>query len=400
MEEGRKGWTETCTSDFNMESLQAGEMTNDISEQISQTFGPTLRLMKLGGLFFGETILSEPRNSNAGKTVYLSRFYCLLVVLSLWLQVVIGLTTLFSEGFASMDLFLYLFIVVTWSVQCACNLTVCLTMLPQGQSKSGSQFSQFISSFTATATNLKGLRRKALKSLVIAVLASLGNFAFVLLWSFHLGGVLYNFKPWNGNMAVRIIEVGVGIYTSFAWSLPVQLYYTTCLILERMFETLKDKVTSSLDTEHSLTLKSLRQEHLRLCKVLKKADRVFSPFLFVTVSLGGPLICVNLYQLIKITKNWSSDPNMISLFGHLFWTACLSSILSLLCLFGNRVNEKVRSKVNNIANFKEKLYLKLFSHFIRNINYLISLYTTPPATFIALNLLVFNRVNLFIDVII
>ena len=57
-------------------------------------------------------------------------------------------------------------------------------------------------------------------------------------------------------------------------------------------------------------------------------------------------------------------------------------------------------KVNNIANFKEKLYLKLFSHFIRNINYLISLYTTPPDTFIALNLLVFNRVNLFIDVII
>ena len=58
MEEGRKGWTETCTSDFNLESLEAGEMTNDISEQISQTFGPTLRLMKLGGLFFGETIFS------------------------------------------------------------------------------------------------------------------------------------------------------------------------------------------------------------------------------------------------------------------------------------------------------------------------------------------------------
>ncbi|XP_073255428.1 uncharacterized protein [Porites lutea] len=34
---------------------------------------------------------------------------------------------------------------------------------------------------------------------------------------------------------------------------------------------------------------------------------------------------------------------MISLFGHLFWTVCLSSILSLLCLFGNRVNEKAHS---------------------------------------------------------
>ena len=353
MEEGRKGWTEPGASDFNLESLQAGEMTNDFSEQISQIFGPTLTLMKLGGLFFGETILSEPRNSNAGKTVYLSRFYCLLVVLSLWLFVVIGLTTLFSEGFASIDLFLYLFIMVIWSVQCACNVTVCLAMLPQVQCKSGSRFSQFIASFSTTTTDLKGLRRKSLKGLAFAGMVSLGNFAFTLLWSFYLNGVLYNYKPWNGNMGVWIIEVGVGIYTSFAWSLPVQLYYTTCLVLERMFETLKDKVTSSLDTENPLTLTTLRQEYLRLCEVLKKADRVFSPFLFVTVSLDGPIICVNLYQLIKITKNWSSDPNMISLFGYLFWTVCLSSILSLLCLFGNRVNEKVRSKVVNIANFKE-----------------------------------------------
>ena len=345
MEEGRKGWTEAGASDFNLESLQAGEMTNDISEQISQIFSPTLTLMKLGGLFFGETILSKPRNSNAGKTVYLSRFYCLLVVLSLWLFVVIGLTTLFSEGFASIDLFLFLFIMVIWSVQCACNVTVCLAMLPQVQCKSGSRFSQFIASFSTTTTDLKGLRRKSWKGLAFAGMVSLGNFAFTLLWSFYLNGVLYNYKPWNGNMGVWIIEVGVGIYTSFAWSLPFQLYYTTCLVLERMFETLKDKVTSSLDTENPLTLTTLRQEYLRLCKVLKKADRVFSPFLLVTFALDVPLICVNLYQVIKITKNWSNEENTISFFAHMFWSVCLSSIVSLLCLFGGRVNEKVRSRV-------------------------------------------------------
>ena len=153
------------------------------------------------------------------------------------------------------------------------------------------------------------------------------------------------YQPWNGNMGVWIIEVGVGIYTSFAWSLPVQLYYTTCLVLERMFETLKDKVTSILDTDHPLTLTSLRQEYLRLCKVLEMADKVFSPFLLVTVALDVPLICVNLYQVIKITKNWSNEENTISFFAHMFWSVCLSSIVSLLCLFGGRVNEKVRSRV-------------------------------------------------------
>ena len=146
-------------------------------------------------------------------------------------------------------------------------------------------------------------------------------------------------------MRVWTIEVGVGIYTSFAWSLPVQLYYTTSLVLERMFETLKDKVTSSLDTDHPLTLTSSRQEYLRLCKVLDMADKVFSPFLLVTLALDVPLICVNLYQVIKITKNWSNEENTIWLIAHMFWSVCLSSKVSLLCLFGGRVNEKVRSRV-------------------------------------------------------
>ena len=346
LEEGRrKGRSEPGVPGFSLGFIRAEEMTNDLSEQLSQTFVPTLTLMKLSGQFFGETSFSELRDLNPGKSVYLSRFYSLLVVLSLWLFVIFGLASLFSEGFTSVDVFLYLFNIAAWSVQCACNVTICLVMLPQVQSKSRSRFSQFITSFSTTTTDLKGLRRKSLKGLVFAGMVSLGNFAFSLLWSFHLNGVLYNYKPWNGNMGVWIIEVGVGIYASFAWSLPVQLYYTACLVLERMFETLKDKVTSSLDTEHPLTLTSLRQEYLRLCKVLEMADKVFSPFLLVTFALDVPLICVNLYQVIKITKNRSNDENTIWLIAYMFWSVCLSSIVSLLCLFGGRVNEEVRSRV-------------------------------------------------------
>ena len=346
LEEGRrKGRSEPGVPGFSLGFIRAEEMTNDLSEQLSQTFVPTLTLMKLSGQFFGETSFSDLRNLNPGKSVYLSRFYSLLVVLSLWLYVILGLASLFSEGFTSVDVFLYLFNIAAWSVQCACNVTICLVMLPQVQSKSRSRFSQFITSFSTTTTDLKGLRRKSLKGLVFAGMVSLGNFAFSLLWSFHLNGVLYNYKPWNGNMGVWIIEVGVGIYASFAWSLPVQLYYTACLVLERMFETLKDKVTSSLDTEHPLTLTSLRQEYLRLCKVLEMADKVFSPFLLVTFALDVPLICVNLYQVIKITKNRSNDENTIWLIAYMFWSVCLSSIVSLLCLFGGRVNEEVRSRV-------------------------------------------------------
>ena len=148
LEEGRrKERSEPGVPGFNLGFIRAEEMTNDISEQLSQTFGPTLTLMKLSGQFFGETSFSELRNLNPGKSVYLSRFYSLLVALSLWLYVILGLASLFSEGFTSVDVFLSLFTIATWSVQCACNVTICLAMLPQAQSKSGSRFSQFITSF-------------------------------------------------------------------------------------------------------------------------------------------------------------------------------------------------------------------------------------------------------------
>ena len=193
LEEGRrKERSEPGVPGFSLGFIRAEEMTNDISEQLSQTFGPTLTLMKPSGQFFGETSFSELRNLNPGKSVYLSRFYSLLVVLSLWLYVILGLASLFSEGFTSVDVFLYLFTTATWSVQCACNVTICLVMLPQVQSKSGSRFSQFITSFSTTTTDLKGLRRKSLKGLVFAGMVSLGNFAFALPWSFYLNGVLYN----------------------------------------------------------------------------------------------------------------------------------------------------------------------------------------------------------------
>ena len=110
LEEGRrKGRSEPGVPGFSLGFIRAEEMTNDLSEQLSQTFVPTLTLMKLSGQFFGETSFSDLRNLNPGKSVYLSRFYSLLVVLSLWLYVILGLASLFSEGFTSVDVFLYLF---------------------------------------------------------------------------------------------------------------------------------------------------------------------------------------------------------------------------------------------------------------------------------------------------
>lgn len=338
LEESRKD-----RSELNLSNNRDQQTRNELSEQLSQTFGPTLFVMKLAGDFFGETTLTEPRdlNSNWGNSAYcISRFYSSFVVLAEWLLVVLGLITLFYQGLTSMNVFLFLLIVITYYIQCASNATICSVVLPLVKRKN-TRFSQFISGAMMTATDLDGVKRKTLQGLVIACFVAMMNFVCITLFSLYNGGIISKYKPWNGHSAVRVIELAPAIYGSFSWSLPVQLYCATCLVLERMFETLKKKVESSLGTERPLTIAFVRQEHMRLCKLLEMADRVFSPILCVTVILYIPLICVNLYQLIESTKNWSSEAGRVSFIAYLCWSIFLASILGVLCLFGSRVNEKV-----------------------------------------------------------
>ena len=346
LEESRKDRNEP-TLRYNRDQ----QTRNELSEQLSQTFGPTLFVMKLAGDFFGETTLTELRdlNSNWGNSAYcISRFYSSLVVLAEWLLVVLGLITLFYQGLTSMKDFLFLLIPITWYIQCASNATICSVVLPLVKRKK-TRFSLFISGAMMTTTDLDGVKRKTLQGLVIACFVAVMNFVCIILFSLYHDGMISRFKPWNGHLAVRVIELAPAIYGSFSWSLPVQLYCATCLVLERMFETLKKKTESSLVTERPLTIAFVRQEHMRLCKLLEMADRVFSPILFVTVVLYIPLICVNLYQLIHSTKNWSSEAGRVSFTAYLCWSIFLATVLGVLCLFGNRVNAKVR--VRRIQDF-------------------------------------------------
>ena len=95
LEESRKD-----RSELNLSNNRDQQTRNELSEQLSQTFGPTLFVMKLAGDFFGETTLTEPRdlNSNWGNSAYcISRFYSSFVVLAEWLLVVLGLITLFIK---------------------------------------------------------------------------------------------------------------------------------------------------------------------------------------------------------------------------------------------------------------------------------------------------------------
>lgn len=320
-----------CVNDPTQQSGGDEEMRTDHAKQISETFGPILNAMKLAGEYFGEATFTKDANQ---RRFYLSRYYNALAVLGQWLVAFIAVTSHIYEGYSSSAGFFTLLVTTTWYVQCASITTICFLMLPLTFHRQ-SRLAQFLSSFLKTGSDLAGLRPKALRGLMIACAMSVINSVVIILVSIYFNGIVSVHKPWDHHLAIRVIEILFGILNSFAWTLPLLLFCVTCLVLETKFETLKRKA-------NSYTIAHLRQEYLKLCGVVDLANRVFSALMFVVFALDIPLICINVYQLIKRARKQSREEGeVILLFGYLYWSACFSCFIAVLCMFGHRVNDKV-----------------------------------------------------------
>ena len=102
---GQNETSETGSNDLNEQNRTHEEMRTNVSKQLTQTYGPILSAMKLAGELFGETIFTE--DATRGN-FDIFRYYSTLVVLGQWVLAIIGMTSLFYEGFSSMTSFFYL----------------------------------------------------------------------------------------------------------------------------------------------------------------------------------------------------------------------------------------------------------------------------------------------------
>ena len=321
----------------NEEHPRQYEMNTNHQSQLSAIFRPILIAMKFAGQFFGETALAE---IGSLRRCYISRIFSTLVVLGQWLLVVMSVISLFHKGFSTKPEFFFLLVTTIWHLQCASSTTICLVVLPLVQNRRPSRFSRFLSSFVANELKLEGVKEKAVKGLTLGCLAVLINTVVVTYFSVRYRGIISKFPPWYPHsetyLAVRVIEMVFGTFDSFAWILPPLIFCVTCMVLEKTFENLRNNV--SKESIHSFTIAHLRHEHLKLCEMIELANDVFSPLLFVIVSLNVPLMCINFHQLIKST---SSQKDTIVIISYLYWSLCIATLLGVVIVFGSRVNEKV-----------------------------------------------------------
>ena len=292
--------------------------------------------MKPAGEFYGDSSFLE---TPQGGSNYFSRFYCASVLLGQCIIFVQAVTSIFFEGFTQIQSTYFLLMFSIWYLECMGINTICLFVWSKSQ-KQPSRFSKLVSSLFTKESDLRGLTKRKLRTLLaIACCAVAFNSICLAALDFYPCISVARFQSWNGFLPYRLLHLVFGVFNSFAWVLPVLLFCVVCTVLSGMFENLQKKLSTQNST--SINIGSLRQEHHRLCETVALADKVFSPYLLVVISLHIPLICFNFHQLLKN----SNEGNISYIITVLYWWIGLSGEVAVILVFGIRVNEKVRRRL-------------------------------------------------------
>lgn len=306
----------------------------DNREDLSCKIRPILRLMKLFGEYYGDISLDEGVQSDSS---FFSRFYCGMVLIGQWFLVVQASTSLFFKGLREMKTFYFLLIFTIWYVQCAAFTTISLINLPKRRAES-SRFRRFFDSLLSTTSDFSGkTTHKVYLTLTFACTFAFLNTVLPLMLDFYENVSVARFRPWNGLITFRWIQLTFSGFGALAWGLACTLFYVSCEFLVQIFDNLEKKV--STESPNVPNIRSLRLEHGKLCEIVTLADKVFSPLILLTVILDVPLMCINFHQLVR--SPFSSDKNIIFIVNVSYWCIGLTVKLAFVMWSGVKVNEKV-----------------------------------------------------------
>ena len=321
-------------------------------EAIQAVYGPILTFMKLGGIYFGDTSfkgLGELSTTGRKSKISIARIYCTVIVACSWVSFAMSIVSLCVEGFSVLQNVYVLITFGMWYFISAIVATTCLIVLPLHEGKK-SRFEKFVQNLIERRADLATLKLSSRKGLILAIFIFLAS-TLNLLAAFQLMPdlSLAFYKPWKDWYGFRIFCLVSVILSCIVWLLPTLFFCLTCLVLERQFDCFCKRL-SCLDSNQSLDVAALKEEHQKLCETVSLADKIFSPLLLQVISVSIPLLCFNFYTAINppVTGDEGSSISF-SIIGGAYWLLGSAAILSLISVFGSRVNEKVKKLTNNLT---------------------------------------------------
>ncbi|XP_022785374.1 uncharacterized protein LOC111325762 isoform X1 [Stylophora pistillata] len=308
---------------------------------VNEIYSPVLKLMKLFGIYYGDTTLKSLANDSGrfSRKEYDSLMYCGLVATGVWYNFFLAVLSCF---FVPEKIYVSLMFSI-WCLMGALNETILLIVSPVTRAKK-SRFQNFLRGLIEHKSHatLDKVKAKSRYGMIAFFLVFSGAIVGASMTSFKLDMNLADFKPLNKSPVFAWASLVFLIVSVCAWVLPVLLFCITCLILAELFDDLSKRMKQQSLHSKTFQLAPFKMAHHELCDVVELADAMFSPLLLGMVSLYIPLICFNSYLAVNSPEK-TEDDKYLFMGNNFFWLLSSVFFLIIIMLFGSKVSEGIHS---------------------------------------------------------
>ena len=263
------------------------DFSKPLLKVIDEIYSPVLKLMRLFGLYLGDTSLKRLAHTSGcyRQPSILASINCCVMVVGFWFNVVMAFVAIFCGD----DMYTFILLGL-WCVLIALNATLCLLVLciPFTDTRK-SRFCYFLMKLCSikTTASLENVKTKSTRGIIVFGFVFIFSTAGTLMVYLLLGINMAHGKPWSQWFGFEIVSVVFLIVGCGAWLLPVLFHCITCWILEALFEDLHQRISPL----HPITLDliAFKMEHQKLCEVVSFADKMLRLPVFEMVSVYLPL---------------------------------------------------------------------------------------------------------------
>lgn len=301
----------------------------------------------LAGMYFpGKCYLNSKNDIKLKWTI--RRFYCTLMVLCVF-GALIKASFLINKISGEFDMTqMLLILTVSWNYLVFSEIYSIFRgfSLYNGYSKFCAVWSEIFESTLQCPIFHKNLRSIKYTSRVVCIIATIAfvcNFAYVLYQIFEINGMDFMLYPLEPNRGSRAFLAALSIVNSSAWILPIGFHAIICLIVYKAFETLNDQAREVIKYHNTecfgTRIEEIRQRYEKCCELVAAADTMLC-FVNATCFVLNVLnACLTLYILIYDDKLVST--NILAKVGVYFWLITALVSLLVMCSSSAVVHESV-----------------------------------------------------------
>ena len=326
-----------------------GTTATTVKQDICYTSTPLYRRLKflflsykIGGLAFKKDF----RVTGLKRHLYGSHVYSFLILLFLIFNVFRLFTVYHANEVLGISL-LFKIAQCTWGLEVLGHYIACLATWESYNRLPGFfvDWNKMQQNTSKTLNSMKRVTRVCVVVLWIYVCADLVCCVYLLFWTDN-----FVLTPWDKTtenvVFIQMMSSICHFYFTLAWLGPSMLMFIICRIIASMFREVTNEITILSEEEFVNVVdkfEGLRRRHQKVCKLVTRADDIFS--MHIAMSLSGSVIIACLVMYIIAYDDTPQASQLLVIIVKLFWLSSVLGKIIIDCVSGAIINDAVSSHV-------------------------------------------------------